>query len=86
VRRTILLAMLLGLVLGVLGHRVLADETASTSGTIGATQQEADEGYFAIGPDTMVVAKPGSALHGWLRSHIGQHVRLRIAAESPSEE
>jgi len=86
VRRTIVLAILIGLVLGAVGHRVLADEAASTSGTIGATQQEADEGYFALGSDTMVVVKPGSALHGWLRSHIGQNVRLTMAPESQSEE
>jgi hypothetical protein len=86
VRRTIALGVLLGVVLGAIGHRAIADEAASTSGTLGATEQEADEGYFALGQDTMVVVKPGSALHAWLKSHIGQDVRLTIAPENPSED
>lgn len=85
-RRAVALWLLVGMATGALGHRALADDTASTRGMLGATQQEAEEGYFALGRDTMVVVKPGSPLHGWLKSHLGQDVRLTIAPHNPSEE
>jgi hypothetical protein len=47
---------------------------------VSASEHEADEGYFAIGSDTMLVARPNSALHRWLRERNGQQVRVTIAA------
>jgi len=62
-----------------------AAETAADSTTIaghlGASEQEADEGYFALGSDTMLMVKPDSALHQWLRARSGQQVRLTIEVD-----
>lgn len=46
---------------------------------INATDQEAQEGYFALGPDTMVVVRPGGPLHNWLRRRVGHRVRVTLA-------
>jgi len=58
---------------------------AAVEGAVGATEQESDEGYFAVGSDTMLVAKPRSALHQWLRSHNGQQVRVTIELNQPTQ-
>jgi len=73
------LLMLLGFSLG-----VYAEAGWSMTAPLGATEQEADEGYFALGQDTMVVAKPGSQLHIWLRDHLGQHLKLTLAPDTDS--
>ena len=52
---------------------------------IGATDQEAQEGYFAVDNQTMIVVKPGSELHGYLRSRVGQRVRISIEPETGSQ-
>jgi hypothetical protein len=54
-------------------------------GQVSATEQESDEGYFAVGSDTMIVAKPQSKLHQWLRVHNGQQVRVTIEVDQPTE-
>ena len=51
----------------------------------GATDQEAQEGYFALDSATMIVVKPGSEIHAYLRSKVGQRVRLTIEPEAGSE-
>ena len=33
----------------------------------------------------MVVAKPQSTLHGWLRAHNGQQVRVTIELDQPTQ-
>ena len=72
------LALLL-LALGRLSH---AGDQMEVAGFINATAQEADEGYFAVGGDAMVVVKQGSGLQRWLKSHSGQRVRLVLAPDS----
>jgi hypothetical protein len=57
----------------------------SSSGRVGATEQEAQEGYFALDGQTMIVVKPGSELHGYLRGQIGRRVRLTLTPEPESE-
>lgn len=83
-QRTVLtgvLLMLLGFSFG-----VYAETGWTLTAPLGATDQEADEGYFALGKDTMLVAKPGSELHIWLRSHLGQRLKLTIARDTESHE
>ena len=73
------------LVLGLLAAGVVAAQQGFTvRGRIGATDQEAQEGYFAVDNQTMIVVKPGSELHGYLRSRVGQRVRISIEPESGS--
>lgn len=49
-----------------------------TVATLGATEQEAGEGYFSLGQGSMLVTRQGSDMHSWLKSHVGQRVRLSI--------
>jgi hypothetical protein len=45
-------------------------------GELSASETEAEEGYFAIAADTMLVVRPGSPMHRWLRERAGQPIRL----------
>ena len=51
---------------------------AVVEGNITAAEHEITEGYFAIGQETTVVAKPGSDLHSWLSRHNGQRIVIRL--------
>lgn len=82
-RRLALLVTLLGTL--ILGLGVAAQEGFSLSGRMSATDQEADEGYFAIDQATMVVVKPGSDLHTFLRGMAGRRVRITIEPAYESE-
>jgi len=74
-------------VLAVLAMAVMvaAQTGFSVSGRMGATDQEAQEGYFAVDNQTMIVVKPGSELHKYLRAKVGQRVRITIEPDSESE-
>jgi hypothetical protein len=74
------LALLL-LALGRLSH---TGDQIEVAGFITATDQEAGEGYFAVGGDAMLVVKQGSGLQRWLKSHSGQRVRLVLSPEGPA--
>lgn len=82
-RRFAVLVAFLAVVLTALA--VAAQEGFSVSGRLGATDQEAQEGYFAVDNQTMIVVKPGSQLHGYLKSKVGQRVRITIEPDSESE-
>ena len=82
-RRLVMLAALMVTLL--LGWRVAAQEGFSFTGRLSATDQEADEGYFAIDQQTMIVVKPGSELHGYLRGQAGKRVRITVEPTSDSE-
>jgi len=82
-RRFLVLAILAGLVGS--GLTIAARQGFSFSGRVGATDQEVQEGYFAIDNQTMIVVKPGSDLHGYLRARIGQRVRITIEPQAGSE-
>ena len=83
-RRFVVLAVFLAM--AVLGLTVAAQQQGFTvSGRINATDQEAQEGYFALDPQTMLVVKPGSEIHAYLRGKVGQRVRITIEPESESE-
>ena len=81
-RRIGAVLLLLGLFFGV---AMAAQQGFTIRGRIGATDQEAQEGYFAVDNQTMIVVKPGSELHGYLRSRVGQRVRISIEPETGSE-
>ena len=68
-----------------LGWRAAAQEGFSLTGRLSATDQEADEGYFAIDQQTMLVVKPGSELHAYLRGQAGKRVRITIEPATDSE-
>jgi hypothetical protein len=67
------------------GLAVAAQQGFSVSGRLGATDQEAQEGYFAVDNQTMIVVKPGSELHEYLKSKVGQRVHITIEPDSESE-
>jgi len=69
----------------VLGWTVAAQEGFVLSGRLSATDQEADEGYFAIDQQTMIVVKPGSELHAYLRGQSGKRVRIVVEPATDSE-
>lgn len=77
------LAALTGTLL--LGWAAAAQEGFVMTGRVSATDQEADEGYFAIDQQTMVVVKPGSELHAYLRGQAGKRVRLVVEPATDSE-
>lgn len=56
-------------------------DATTVSGQLTASEQEADEGYFALGRETMLVVKPDSTVHHWLRARAGQQVRVTIEIE-----
>lgn len=67
-----------------LGFAAASSGTVVT-GVVAASEHEAQEGYFALGQDAMVFARPGAALHDWLQSHIGQRVRVTLDVDPGSE-
>jgi len=73
------------LLAGVLGLAAAAQSGYSISGRLGATEQEAQEGYFAIDQQTMIVVKPGSDLHTYLKGRVGKRVRVIVEPEGESE-
>lgn len=68
-----------------LAGAAFAQQGFTLRGRLGATDQEAQEGYFAVDNQTMIVVKPGSDLHGYLRSRVGQRVRITIEPETGSQ-
>jgi hypothetical protein len=80
--RRLAFASLFGLLL--MGF-VAAQDGLSVVGRLGATDQEAQEGYFAIDQQTMIVVKPGSDLHNYLKGKVGQRVRITVEPTSDSE-
>ena len=71
----------LALLLFALGRLTHAATQIEVAGYVNATDREADDGYFAVGSDAMVVVKQGSGLQRWLKSHSGQRVRLVLAPD-----
>ena len=83
--RPFILAWLsLALLLLGLGKMTRAGNEMLVSGFVNATDQEASEGYFAIGGDVMVVVKQGSGLQRWLKSHNGQPIRVTLEPAGPT--
>jgi hypothetical protein len=51
-----------------------------------STDQEAEQGYFSIGSDAMIVVKQGSGLQRWLKSHSGERIRLVLTPAADTEK
>lgn len=81
-RRLIVLLVVILVVLVGFGRLVAQDDRMEVEAQVGATYQEADEGYFSFGQDTMVVTKPGSDLQKWLKGHVGQRLRVKFEVEA----
>ena len=47
-------------------------------GSLTANETEKQEGYFAVAQDTVLMVRPGSELHTWLKAHAGQNVRIVV--------
>jgi hypothetical protein len=82
-RRAVL--VVLGVAVVVWGAMLAAQQGFTVRGRLGATDQEAQEGYFAIDNETMIVVKPGTGIHDYLRSRVGQRVRVSIEPEGGSD-
>jgi hypothetical protein len=72
----------LALLLFGLGRLTHAGDQLEVAGFVNATAQEADEGYFAVGSDAMIVVKQGSGLQRWLKGHSGDRVRLALSVDT----
>jgi hypothetical protein len=81
-KRVLLFVALVGLALSGLAYA--AQQGFTLTGRVGATDQEAQEGYFAIDNQTMIVVKPGSDLHNYMRARVGQRVRVTIEPQAGS--
>ena len=81
-KRLVVMIPLVGLLLT--GLVLAAQQGFTVTGRLGATDQEAQEGYFAIDNQTMIVVKPGSELHSYLRARVGQRVRVTIETDTGS--
>lgn len=81
--RLVVLATLIATLL--LGLGVAAQVGFVLTGRVSATDQEADEGYFAIDQQTMIVVKPGSEMHAFLRGQTGKRVRITVEPAAESE-
>jgi hypothetical protein len=72
----------IALLLLVLGRFTAAGDELAIAGFVNATEQEAAEGYFAVGSDAMVVVKQGSGVQRWLQAHAGQRVRVTLTTDA----
>ena len=80
------IVLAIALLVALMGGLVLAAQQGFTiRGRLGATDQDAQEGYYAIDGQTMIVVKPGSEIHDYLRARVGQRVRVSIEPETGSE-
>jgi hypothetical protein len=75
--------LVIGMAVGAAG--AVANDAFSAAGRLSATDQEAQEGYFAIDQQTMIVVKPNSPLHNYLRGKVGQRIRLTVEPAGESE-
>ena len=67
-------ALLLGMSIG---RAADGDETVFTA-KVTSADHESDEGYFSLGKDATVLAKPGTNLHRFLTRENGREVRITL--------
>lgn len=67
-------ALLLGMSLG---RAADGNETTMTV-QVSSSEHESDEGYFSLGKDATVMAKPGTELHRFLTRQNGRQVRVSL--------
>jgi hypothetical protein len=83
VRPFFLVWLTLALLLLALGRLSRAGDELAIAGFVTATEQDASEGYFAVGGDTMVVVTQRSSLQRWLKTHSGQRIRVTLESAGP---
>jgi len=71
-----LLYLVAALIIATLGVR--AHNGIELRGSLTANETEKQEGYFAVAQDTVLMVRPGSELHHWLKAHAGQTVRIVV--------
>jgi len=67
-------ALLLGLSIGRAADR---DETTITA-QVSSAEHETEEGYFSLGTDATVLAKPGTDLQRFLARQNGRKIRVTL--------
>ena len=67
-------ALLLGMSIGRASDN---DETVITA-KVTSAEHETDEGYFSLGKDATLLAKPGTDLHRFLARENGREVRITL--------
>jgi hypothetical protein len=55
-----------------------ANDGIEVRGSLSANETEREEGYFAIAQDTVLMVRPGSPAHQWLKQNSGRTVRVVI--------
>ncbi len=70
----VVVALLVGFSLGRASDR---DETVVTA-QISSAEHETQEGYFSLGPDATLLAKPGTNLYQFLARQNGHKVRITL--------
>ncbi|HKB13576.1 MAG TPA: hypothetical protein VKD69_23075 [Vicinamibacterales bacterium] len=70
--------MTLALLLFALGRLSRAGDELAIAGFVTATEQDASDGYFSVGDDTMLVVTQGTSLQRWLKMHRGERVRVTV--------
>jgi len=68
------LMLLVGLTIGRAADR---DETVVTA-QVSSAEHETEEGYFSLGSEATVMAKPGSELHRFLSRQNGRRIRVTL--------
>jgi hypothetical protein len=78
-RRAIAIWGAVGLILtgAAAGWASSRDEATIVVG-VGSADHEMVEGYFSLGDDVTVMAKPGSSLHRFLARHRGRTIRITL--------
>lgn len=72
------LVVLTALTAGIgIGRASDRDETTITA-QVSSADHETDEGYFSLGADATVMAKPGTALYRFLARQKGRKVKLTV--------
>lgn len=67
-------ALLLGITVG---RAADGNETTMTV-QVSSAEHESDEGYFSLGKDATVMAKPGTELHRFLARQNGRQIRVTL--------
>ena len=79
VRAAVFGAVLLATLVGGIGIGRASDRDETTvTARVSSADHETDEGYFSLGPEATVIAKPGSPLFQFLARQKGQRVRLTL--------
>ena len=76
------LVIILLVVIGLMTLGLRANGGIELRGQLSANDTEMQEGYFAVAQDTVLMVRPGSALHQWLKEHSGQMVRVIVEPAS----